>query len=171
MTGEIGTAKLESDFNKDDHAFRVVDDVLKASASKATIKSNEKVIGRALIGQNIVWLDKGFDSRTAAHEIGHSTGLYYPKDMRVDKMNKKLFNGITRKEKIGGTVGIINGMMGRWMIKNTLTSNNFRGNLMHQARDKDKSGNGVAGYKLNPTQVIWLQMAKRNQGNQGTPKK
>jgi hypothetical protein len=109
----------------EDHAFRIVDDVAKATGQQN--QPGTTIEGFGPVGQNVVYIGANADiSRTGIHEIGHSGGLAH-----IKNLVETLTNGQTRQ----------------------LTTDDYQGNLMHQGQDMNSQGQPSAGYSIESFQV------------------
>ena len=161
VTANIGIAKKETDFTKTDHAFRIVDDIYKV-AGITPIKGGS-ALGYAPIGDNVVYLDKRFTKRTAPHEIGHSASLQHIKNEEKNgQYGKPLSQTILNQGRPDQFT-----MYNRYSISN----GDLRGNLMHQAIDRDKNGRALAGDELELWQFNqMMHMYKNGKLNSGKQK-
>jgi len=133
VTANIGTAQKESDFTSTDHAYRIVDNVDVAVGNPK--KANTRALGQAGIGDNYVYLDKNFDSKTVAHETVHSAGLPH--------INAEKKNG-----KFGKATDVLGKTSKGVTLYKRYDNNYHKQNLMHQGGALNKHGVQVGGEKL-----------------------
>ena len=155
FTGNIEVASSEADINKTDHVYRLVDDIAKVPGANHS-NPNTNPEGFAPIGQNVIYLENDFTSRTAAHETGHSAGLKH-----IDDSNLKnfvpyavdYFRGVARSpqhtpsEQVSAENYVYKAYNTRY------SGDNFPKNLMHQSATRNSKGNTVAGNKVTRGQV------------------
>ncbi len=158
FAGDIEVANSESDIEKDDHVFRLVDDVSKAPGANHT-NPNTKALGYGPLGENVVYLDKNsFTERTAAHEVAHSAGLkhinetresdLYPMASGFGRFRARNANGFyTPSQATAFGNEVVN------MATKLYTNNDYFGNLMHQSRVQNSKGQNAAGYEVTQEQI------------------
>ncbi len=155
FSSNIEIANLEEDIASDDHVYRLVDDVSAIDGSNHT-NFNTKAIGFAPIGENVMYLDKEFfSSRTAAHETGHSAGLYH-----IDETNEKNlfpaaydFYRYMATEGHKASRGLFKTRTMNMALSRGYTGDDFHGNLMHQSSTRNSNGQSVSGYLITRDQL------------------
>ena len=178
FSSNIEIANSEQDIESDDHAFRIVDDVSKIPGANHT-NPNTKAMGYGPLGENVVYLDKNFSSRTAAHETGHSAGLKH-----INQSTERDFNPYAsdflryRARNTNGINGYYTAFQAKGfgtsvvtMATNVYSDNDYFGNLMHQARAQNAKGLNAAGYLITRGQVQSIMYNYENNNlNQGRQK-
>src|SRR5690554_5194802 len=165
FTSNIEIANKEDDIASDDHVYRLVDDVSKIPGIKHT-NPKTKPIGAARVGENVMYLDKNyFTSRTAAHETGHSAGLFH-----IDETNERhLFPAayafadyMARAQGDVATRAYYRNSAMKMSSSRAYTGDDFYGNLMHQDATRNSRGQLVSGYLITRDQVNAVLYKYRN---------
>ena len=160
FTGNIDVASSESDIDKSDHVYRIVDDIKNVPGNGHT-DPNTNPVGFAPTGQNVVYLERDFTSRTAAHEtFTHSAGLYHIWDSsggqtlsRYDAEGYAGARETARSAQYPEHVQKAAEDYVYYMTRQAFTRNDLPKNLAHQSSTTNSSGNSMAGNKVTRTQV------------------
>ncbi|TPV31048.1 hypothetical protein FJ651_15625, partial [Paucihalobacter ruber] len=161
FTGNIDVASSESDIDKSDHVYRIVDDI-KNVPGNGHVNPKTDPEGFTPTGQNVVYLERDFTSRTAAHEtFTHSAGLYHIWDAtsggqslsRYDAEGYASARETARSAQYPEHVQKAAEDYVYYMTRQTFTRNDLPKNLTHQSSTTNSSGNSMAGNKVTRTQV------------------
>jgi RHS repeat-associated protein len=173
FTGNIEVANSEADIDKTDHVYRLVDDIAKVPGANHS-NPNTNPEGFAPLGQNVIYLENDFTSRTAAHETGHSAGLKHIDDSSLRDFVPyavDYFRGVARSPQ-HTTAEQVSAENYVYKTSNTRYSgDDFPKNLMHQSATRNSKGNAVAGNKVTRGQVRSIMYKIENgQINKGKQK-
>ncbi|MCX2682143.1 hypothetical protein OOZ15_19510 [Galbibacter sp. EGI 63066] len=155
FTGNIGIANSESDISKTDHVYRLVDDISKVPGANHT-NPNTNPEGFAPLGQNVIYLENDFTSRTAAHETGHSASLKHIDDSSLRDFEPyavDYFRGVARSPQHAAAEQVSAENYVYKIYNTRYSADDFPKNLMHQSATRNSKGNPVAGNKVTRGQV------------------
>jgi len=178
FTGSIDVASSESDIDKSDHVYRIVDDIKNVPGNGHTDPTTNPE-GFAPTGQNVVYLERDFTSRIATHETFiHSAGLYHIWDSkggqrysRYDKQGYVNLRMVANDPMYPKDVQTGAKNLAYYMATNGFNKNDLPKNLAHQSTTKNSNGGvSMAGNKVTMSQVSSIiynvTNGNSNKGNQ-----